>query len=327
MARPPLLHAGATAALAGLLALSGCSDDSQPDTAAGAPEHGPLTAMLDAAMGDVGSEAGAREDATVENLIAECMAAEGFDYTPQASPDVIFFTDEDYANAGTQEWVAAHGYGMYQAMQAAEHAADSEAAAEPVDPNVEHVATLSESEAAAYYLALYGDGAQNPPAEEDADPIYAWEEAGCAGAADHEVRGEADDLTEFDDLSTAIMDLYASVQTDPRLADVAAEWSDCMADEGYPGLATPEAAMESVGDSWDAIYHWDDPSFTEPSDEDVAEFRDLEIATATSDLACQQEVGWDTAMQEVQVSLEESFLKDNKAAVDEYVAAIEAAHR
>ena len=325
MARPPLLHAGAVAALAGLLTLSGCSDDSQPEAAAGAPEHGPLTAMLDAATGDVGQEADARDDATIENLIAECMAAEGFDYTPLASPDAIFFTDEDYANADTEKWVAAHGYGMYKAMQAAEHAADGEATAEPVDPNAGYVASLSESEAAAYYLALYGDAAQTLPDEETGDPDYSWEDAGCTGAADHEVTGGADALTEFDQISTAIMDLYASVQTDPRLADVAAAWSDCMADKGYPGLTTPESAMESVGDSWDAIYHWDDPSFTEPSDEDVAEFRDLEIATATTDLACQQEVGWDTAMQEVQVALEESVLKDNKAAVDEYVAALESA--
>lgn len=327
MSRPTLLQAGATAALAGALALSGCSSETTRDATASAPEQGPLTAMLDAATGDFDPGASAQEDVEIENLIAECMSAEGFDYTPKASPEAVIFTAEDYEDAGTEEWVALHGYGIYKAMQAVDHAADSEAEAEPEDPNASYVASLSESEAAAYYLALYGDAAQTLPDEETGDPAYSWEDAGCTGAADHEVTGGADPLTEFDEINTAIMDLYASVQADPRLADVAAAWSDCMADEGHPGLTTPESAHESASEAWDALYHWDDPSFTKPSDEDIAEFRDLEIAIATTDLACQQEVGWDTAMQEVQAALEETFLKDNKAAVDEYVAAIESARR
>ena len=331
MIRPSLLRAAAGVAIVGLFALAGCSDDKKSGADGAATEEGPLSKMFTAAWGDFDQAHFDKQQVEIENLVAECMAAEGFEYVPQdTSSMTVTVSEEDFADRNTAEWVAKNGYGMTMGMGSESEDPDEEDASPGwIDPNSDYVASLSEGEQTAYYEAL--SGVQNMEmTEEDMDEyVYNWEEGGCYGSAQHEVSGDEQDLysdPKFEDLNESISELYMSVQTDPRVTEASAKWADCMADAGYDEFTSPDDAMTSLNEAQNELYSWEgevDEEYTGPSDAAIAEFRELEIATAVADFACKQEADLDKISQKVQFELEEAFVKDHKAAIDEYIAAIQ----
>lgn len=330
MIRPSLLRWSTTMALVGALALAGCSDDTKSSSDGSSPEEGPLSKILSAAWGEQDQEFYTKQQADIENLVAECMAAEGFEYIPQDNSGMISVSSDDFEDQNTEEWVAKNGYGM-TTMETEESDPDAEPTDEWVDPNADYVATLSENEATAFYEALYGAPNMDLTEEEMEEYVYNWEDGGCQGSAQHEISGDADDIyndPKFEDINEAMSELYTTAQSDPRVTEVSAQWADCMADAGYTEFTTPEDAFMSINDAQNELYNWEDQTaeeFTEPSSEDLAELRKLEIATAVADFACKQKVDWDKTTQKVQFELEETFVKDHKAELDEYVAAIQSA--
>ena len=332
MTRPSLLRWSTTMALVGALALAGCSDDTASSSDGSSSEEGPLSKILSAAWAEQDEDFYTKQQADIENLVAECMAAEGFEYIPQDNSSMVSMSSDDFADQNTEEWVAKNGYGMTTSMDADESDPDAEPTTDEwVDPNADYVATLSENEATAFYEVLYGAPDMDLTEEEMEDYVYNWEDGGCQGAAQHEVSGETDDIyndPKFEDLNEAMSELYTTAQSDPRVTEASAQWADCMADAGYTEFTTPEDAFMSINDAQNELYNWEDQTaeeFTEPSSEDLAELRKLEIATAVADFACKQKVDWDKTTQKVQFELEETFVKDHKAELDEYVAAIQSA--
>lgn len=336
MIRPSLLRWSSAMALVGVLALTGCSDDKKSSSDGSSPEEGPLSKILSATWEDQDQEYYDKQQVEVENLVAKCMAAEGFEYTPQEPMgSVTVFTEEDWANQNTEEWVAENGYGMSMGMEPTEEPVDpdGEGAEEWVDPNADYIASLSDTEETAYYEALWGPSDMEMTEEDMEEYVYNWEDGGCQGAAQHEVSGGLEDIytdPKFEDLNEAMSELYTNALADPRITELSAEWSSCMADAGYTDFATPDEAMMSISDAQNELYNWEgeiDEDYTGPSSEAIAEVRKLEIATAVADFACKQKVDWDKTSQKVQFELEEAFVKDNKAALDEYVAAIQDARK
>lgn len=330
MIRPSLLRTGASVALVGLLALAGCSDDKKSEGGDGKPEEGPLSKIINSAWGEQDQEFYEKQQVDVENLVAECMAAEGFEYVPQDYSSMVSVGADDFADQNTEEWVAKNGYGMTMGMEPEEEVdPDAEPTDEWKDPNGDYVATLSEGEATAYYEALYGVQNTEMTEEDMEEYVYNWEDGGCQGSAQHEISGAMEDIysdPQFEDINEAMSELYTAAQADPRVTEAAAEWASCMADAGYTDFATPEDAFSSINEAQNEMYNWEGDTgeeYTEPSAEQIAELRKLEIATAVADFACKQKVDWDKTVQKVQFELEETFVKDNKAALDEYVAAIQ----
>ena len=335
MIRPSLLRWSSAMALVGALALTGCSDDTQSSSDDGTPEAGPLSKILSAAWEEQDEDYYAKQQVETENLVAECMAAEGFEYIPQDySSMTTTFSEDDWADRNTEEWVATNGYGMSMGMEPTEEPVDSEAeeTQEWVDPNADYVDSLSESEMTAYSEALWGAPNTEMSEEDMEEYVYNWEDSGCQGAAQHEVSGGVEDINNdprFEDLYEAMNEFYTSMQADPRIAELSAEWASCMADAGYTDFTTPDDAMMSISDAQNELYNWEgemDEEYTGPSSEAIAELRELEIATAVADFGCKKKVDWDKTSQKVQFELEEAFVKDNKAALDEYVAAIQNAN-
>src|SRR5690606_2364200 len=120
----------------------------------------------------------------------------GFEYTPvdwSAMNGGSFSSDELDVQWGTLEFAEQYGYGATtdpwgnQGEEVVDPGAEQE---QFVDPNQEYVDSMSETEASAYYAALYGE---QPEFDENADPEaeieteYSWEDAGCQGKASHEV--------------------------------------------------------------------------------------------------------------------------------------------
>ncbi|SDC36224.1 hypothetical protein SAMN05216410_1723 [Sanguibacter gelidistatuariae] len=125
----------------------------------------------------------------------------------------------------------------------------------------------------------------------------------------------------YETFTEALSVLFSAELDDPRVAEAAADWVDCMADAGFTDLATPEDDETSMR-SADRDLSAGSPAGSGPSSDARAEFRALELSTALADFRCKQKVDWDTTEQQVRFELEKTFIKDNKALLDEYVAAL-----
>ena len=327
MVRFPASRTAPVLALGALLLLGGCSAEStEKDEAA-------TTSPLEEYFGVLGESdpaAMAAEQTELENFISTCMSDAGFEYIPrQVDESEYDWATEEMEDRETKEWVAKNGYGMSVSDEPTEVVEEM-----PEDPNMDYVSSLSPSAQTAYNEALYGPDVWSTMTEEEMETYeYKWEEAGCQGAADHAVQNASDlySAPEHAELFEAMQTLWETTSADPRTAQLNAEWADCMADAGYTEFTTPEDAvtkvMEDSNALWENVeYDKEDPEATTgPSDEALAEVREVELATAMADFTCKEDIGYTDEAAKIQVELEEQFVKDHKAELDAFVAAVEKA--
>ena len=94
-----------------------------------------------------------------EELMAECMAKEGFEYVPNANSGTTVMSDDDQEGPAwdSLEFAQQYGYGVFDWPGSSgpdEAPVDEEIY---VDPNEDYVNSLSPSEQEAFYATLYGD--------------------------------------------------------------------------------------------------------------------------------------------------------------------------
>jgi len=307
-----LKTAGIAAAIALLAGCAGATDAPKLD-----PEKSPLTEYWSALYGDFDEDDYAAQSKEQEELIAACMSDEGFEYIPVDQSQYMSF-DGDDVDRDTEEWVAEHGYGMQQTPEEIE--ASNEQSEEYFDPNSDYVTALSESEQTAYYEVLYGVQDQEPNA--DGEYEYNWEDAGCQGAAQHEVQGEMPyDNDKYKDLLEKMNTVYEDVAKDPAMKKLDAEWASCMADEGQTSFKKKQDAMDSVNEELNAMY--EDPTAQDDQaafTKTMEELRKKEIKLALIDFKCSEKVDYSDRSLAVQFALEQQFIDDNKKQLDEMVA-------
>lgn len=340
------------ASVAALAALTACSDGPSAESAELTWEDSPLNKALGAVWGSgQDPEEMEREEAErmreVEEVVASCMADEGFEYTPVEydTGGMIVTEDEDW---DTEEWAQQYGYGVTTDPWSAQEEEVAEPEEEWVDPNDEYVSGMSASEQEAYYEALYGpqtftEEEEWVEDEEFVEEEYDWEEAGCQGLANHEVYEEGDPWSDpaFTELFEAMDQLYQDGEKDPRMREINDEWAACMADAGIAGMTTPTAATEQFYEEYDALYQqadaeidWENLDWealdaaggTDPVAEvmekmGLAELREREIAAAVADFHCQEELDVEARSLEIQFELEEKFIETYQADIDAVVAA------
>lgn len=184
-----------------------------------------------------------------QQAIAECMAAEGFDYIPFVPSDVGGgFAFEEFDE---EEYVKTYGFGISTwVLQEAEMYEDGEFE-DPYadDPNLEIVDAMDEFELEEYYRALYGgepDIIMNTPQEElEAmteeelmafyDEAYMnWVPDGCNNEVYNEMYGGSGaDMAFWEEFGADFEDIYTRAESDPRIVDAQAQWSTCMAEKGH----------------------------------------------------------------------------------------------
>lgn len=338
----------ATCALAALT-LAGCSGN-DPDgdlTWEDSPLAQKFEEFYDAekTQADYDLESAERERAEQE-IIAQCMADEGFEYIPvDYSGGVTYVSGEDW---GSEEWTQQYGYGITTDPWADEEPVSGDEDAEWLDPNAEYYESMSDSEREAYDIALNGEQTEIGEGEwvEDDegyydDSDYNWEDGGCWGKANHEVYQDENSMWEdpaFTEMMEAYEGVYEKVQTDPRMADINAEWAQCMADAGLTGLAAPDDTYTAIVDEYDLIMRkvedeidldgidWDNvPDDYDPWQEymegaGLVELREREIAMAVADLACQEESNVESRRLSIQFEYEEEFLAEWEAELDALIA-------
>lgn len=203
---------------------------------------GPQTAEEASAM--------ARE---AEELTAACMAERGYEYTPFVQGEGELFStfgfDETFAKS--------YGFGIVRDLFG-ETFLGKESPGEE-DPNSAITEAMTPAEQDGYFVALYGQGPDIDSETMTQDEIDAAYESyvpdGCRGLAEQQVYGggpsdgSAAFYEEFGDDLEAV---YASMESDPRSAEVDAAWSTCMADLGY-GFTEEADAYEYIHDELFAI--------------------------------------------------------------------------
>lgn len=167
----------------------------------------------------------AEAERRAQEIIALCMAREGFEYIPvnpantQGAVQVIGDDSEEYARE--------YGFGIttrYGSEEPDGRGSGTE------DPNRAIQAAMSESERAAYMEALYGP----PVADDEGAAAFEGEEifgSGCQGGAYQEVQGRLIRMMQL--LGPSLQELGERIQADPRVAEAEEGWSACMADRGY----------------------------------------------------------------------------------------------
>lgn len=324
MRKASILRITPIAAVAVLL-LAGCSAGGDgPDSDS---EKSPLAVYLDAVYGTDASpeeqeKKFAADQAKREELIAECMQEEGFEYRPNTQ-NGSFSSDGSEYKPDDREWVSQWGYGAVN-YPGQEEMSDPEN--EYVDPNAEYLETLSESEQTAFYEALSGPPMSEEDMSEDGSYEYDWKTAGCSGWAEHELSGDDPSQSEeFKPLFEAMSALYDEASSSPEMAKLEAEWATCMDAAGFPGFSKQSDAQNSIYEALNAF--WEDPATAETGPDEAAmkELEGQEIETALADLDCREETDYREQSKAAQWELEEQFIADHKAELDALKAAAEQA--
>lgn len=351
-----LLAGAAVGAVVGGL-LTGCTSsdgvDPVPEESEEAPDPTPSTrpiGPLDALLNTV-SQDGEASDARIarlersEQIIAECMAEQGFEYTPwdfraQMQEEETGPVDPSGRITDSVAFAAEYGYGVFTSETLAAEAA--QAGGTQSDPNAERVAAMSSAERDAYYLALWGPGQGDEYAA--GDVAYDWTQYGCGGRAQHE--SGVDDVPVFDDspwqdLRDQIRALEGTVLTHPDLAEAQTAWVACMEEAGHGGYATFNDPMLAMVDRAQQIWvevdqgveldlssddYLTSPEYLAQQEEVAArsaEMAEVEIELAVADYTCRARTGVEDRAAQVWVALQEEFYEANRADLDAWLAAYE----
>jgi hypothetical protein len=317
VARGSVAVVGAVAALA----LTGCSliggdGDGGGGGTALKPEDSPLSQWFEANVESSDFDEGEfdEQQKKLQELVATCMADQGFDYTPQDTSGMVVMGGEEGEEFDEKKFAAEQGYGMFNYQTSTDE--DSGDAEEWTDPNEDYLATMSDTERAAYETALYGDMAAMEPDENGEMPEIDPSQQGCYGIAQDEVWGGEQELWENEEM-TAFQDemtrLYESVNDDPKVAELNTKWADCMADAGITDFANPQEPQEWFMEKQNGFYEEMDPESTEDL-ESTPEWKalaDQEIETAVADYDCREKLDYADAQLEAQFALEKAWIAEH----------------
>ena len=260
-------------AAAALLTLAAC----------GGGESAADAASVDEELG-LDEEGILERQSQAENLVRDCMKAEGFEYVPV---DPVAQQAELTGQQGMskEEFEAQFGYGITTLYE-------EKLAQTGSGPNQQIRAGLSETERAAYDRALYGDD----PTATFAAALDSGDFTGLGGclrvATDHVFGGAA----ALETLQSELDEVDEKIFADGRMVKAIAKWSDCMRDAGFDDLSEPhevdavleEKLAEIVGPPSERVAPA--PGAEPPYDGDALEtLQQEEVAMVKADLACEEE--------------------------------------
>ena len=219
----------------------------------------------------------------VQEKIAECMTAEGWDYKPYVSASVtggLGFSEYD-----EEEYRKTYGFGIATQSLLHEERLKSQENDKAADPNAEITKGLSDDERAAYNTALHGEPISELT-EEELEAMTEEERAeynarqsgaggGCYGEAWSQVVPDDGFFEEFGD---ALEDVYKRASADPRVVKVEADWSACMAERGHAFASQLEMQQYLYGED---LFGDEPGEFRKRVDEATGDFGDDAIVVQT----------------------------------------------
>ena len=310
----------AAAALASLVlaVVPACSDPAEevPDAVGPADEY--LEQVFDYAE-DRHSET----DLWYQEVLAGCMAEQGFEYLPFTVGMAHIDPADLDIDIDSREFAEQFGYG---ALPGSPLLATASRADHLANPNDQITANMSPNEFAEYQEAFWGGFR-----EADADAAYdeAWPGWGCTGLAWHEVFGSGvltSDVYQDLDAEITRIDTHA-LPANPRVIEADGAWSQCMADEGYPGYARQDDAALDARQRWMELqdilteeYGNAIPGGPDDLAPGEAELIEDEIALAVTDWDCRHSTDYDAAVAAVRNELQQQYVDAHRAELDAWVA-------
>src|SRR5256714_10275898 len=163
-----------------------------------------------------------------ENLMRDCMKAQGFDYVPQdpAAQQAALVGGQGMSKEAYEKQV---GYGITTLFEQRRKLAVA-------GPNKAIRDSLSEADRKAYDHALHGDDATATFTDALDRGDYS-RLGGCIKTATDQVFGGADVLQS---LSAKLDELDQKMRADARMVKAVKDWSACMREKGFDGLAEQE---------------------------------------------------------------------------------------
>ncbi|MDR2975038.1 MAG: hypothetical protein LBV00_10090 [Propionibacteriaceae bacterium] len=268
-----------------------------------------------------------------QQVIASCMSAAGFRYTPLPSNPEHQFASASWGRdldlipvprlSSDRSIVAHYGYGVLPPPED-----DPRFPTEAEDPNVAYRSTLSQTEASAYDLALYGDlnkretwtqSCSAQAAEQSADiapgPVQAF-------------------LTEFGDLARAARwSAVEGLMESAPVAQLSREWESCMNANGVtfdarlsdkgPGIALARA-INTRSDGTVGPWRADTPTAEIPVEEKSLTGSEFERAIALQDFDCRTQTDYVARLTALRIQSDNDFIEKNRDALNRLLAAAEA---
>jgi len=260
------------------------------------------------------------------------MKDAGFEYVavpPESNPKSRF---ADAFNLPPDKFAQQYGYGISTIDW-------SKAKADDDNPNTRIRNALSPNAKKAYDKALNGPNAGPDGAvmiaPKDGSPTTSGKlDLGCRGKAVEQVYGKGQDratqLRRFASLFRDIQALSNRIETDQRVVDATAAWSDCLADAGHAGFRKLDDPRQQVQQKLDQLTGTrpptgndksrtvtGPPSFDKVDAAKLADLRAFEIDLAVADQTCKSK-GFDEVYKKVQYEQEKEFVTQHKAELEAY---------
>jgi hypothetical protein len=275
-----------------------------------------------------------QQEREAQEKIAACMAEEGFEYIPYVpNPDEFAFAVPE----SQEEFAEPYGFGLATMILEDTQRMEEEAREEEMakDPNHAIAEAMSPLEQEAYFAALHGpepDIDHESMTEEEIEAFFeSWESEGCMNTAYEEMYNSDVHMEFYEQFGPLMEDTFSGLESDPRITDMEATWSTCMAEQGYEFAQRYDVEiyllrrLEDVG----AIEGLDiDPEGMgfefagrdiepgSPTEAAVKEIAADEIAIAQADLKCSedQEEVW----AEVYGEAEARFIEEHRAELEQF---------
>lgn len=268
----------------------------------------------------------------VQELISECMRAEGWEYVPVRVPDASAAWEAEDQRA----MYAERGFGLAWSVL---HPQDDAAEEATPDPNQAYAATLTEAEQAAYWASYAGTEAEQAEwagrsvdAETGETVIEVGGDfgfgPGCNGEAHQAVYGGEPTQAQVRRQAVAALyeDLAVRIAADPRVVTLNATWSACMADAGF--------ALEDPEELWARAFPGLQERYTELTGGRLLEPEEVtggvraglealladEIALTVAFYDCSE--GYDGEMARISAEIEAAFVREHREEIEQVAAAL-----
>jgi hypothetical protein len=274
-------------------------------------------------------DAAAEDFRRQEQLIADCMHDQGFEYIQRDYNQAVDakVKNTEAFDLPPDQYAERWGYGI-STIDPSQFTAEA-----PDDPNSAIVEALLPEARSAYDKAMYGADISRERAQQKGTSLDAPAPDGCQTKALKEIYGDdfadrnPEASSEFDALNEEMGALWDRVANDRRVTEAKQGWSDCMADAGHPEATDADNAVQLVIQRFSALYGVEPEQFKEvragmksapqqPDAAALAEVQSYERGLAVADRRCK--AAYDEAVFTVQTEVENRFIEENRAELERY---------
>jgi len=265
-------------------------------------DRGPFLAHVAGELGDAYDDIDRVLHDRTQELIAQCMGAAGWEYTPVPWENLDAGEPVDYEKS-----LLEHGWGVVPGNLVA----DEDEELPPPDPNEEYAASLSEDAHQQYWHAWYGVQNEAGDGFEPGQEGCSWNSGVAAW--------ESSPVYKFESLITEMRQGWGKLDADAGYREAMERWRECMADAGHAGVGDdPYAYVE-------AKYYEEFPLGVRYQQDDprIAELAAWEREVARSHIECSREAGVAEAADAVIYGWEREVMERRSDEVEAYVAALQ----